>query len=169
MLLRGYLKYHPTANIPNCPWQEPAISFVPALSILLYYLLSLPSVFYSTHSWSVGGTLPDVCNVSCCEAVWAPCMATLLWYIFISLDSSGILRPWWKETVKYNMMKAPPSYTFHFSFRGTEVRNYKDITQIPLYFSLDKFTWQPDCVWSPAGSSWALKLHCNFQLDLLHE
>lgn len=116
-------------------------------------------------------TLPDICNVSSCKAVWAPCMETLLWYTFIFLDLSGILGHWWKESGKYNMMKPPPSYTFHFSFRRTEVRNYKDITQIPLYFSLNKFTWQPDCIWSPAfyRSSWALKLHCNFQLDFLHE
>lgn len=146
-------------------------SFVTALSILLYCFLSLPQVSHPTQSWGVGQTLPEFYNVSSCKAVWAPCMETLLWYMFIFLDLSGILGAWWKEPGKYNMMKPPPSYTFHFRFRGTEMRNYKDITQIPLYFTLDKFTWQPDCVWSPAfyGSSWALKLHCNFQLDFPHE
>lgn len=63
---------------------------------------------------------------------------------------------------KYNRRKPPPSHTFHFSFRGTEARNYKDITQISLYFSIDKFAWQPECflifcfVWRQPGFEIAL-------------
>lgn len=139
-----------------------------ALSILIY-LLSLV-VSHPTHSWSVRGFLAEIYNISSCKEVWAPCIETVLWCIFIFLDSSRILGPWWKEPGNCNMIKPPPLYTFHFSFRGTKVKNYKDITQILFCFSLDTFTWQPDCIWSPAfyRSSCALKLHCHFNLDFLH-